>query len=101
MDSRLKQWMGSSTGRFLLVVAVPIVLYQLGRWGNVVAPGDPIVFSPWAADIGGHVLLGLLTLIIAFAGIVFGALALWVIACLAWDTITWVRTGNGGKRGNG
>ncbi|MGR3295847.1 MAG: hypothetical protein ACUZ8A_06435 [Candidatus Bathyanammoxibius sp.] len=95
MDSKqIKQWLGTWKARFLLVVAVPVVLYLLGRLGSMWA-SDPVAYTSWVTDLGGHVLVGLLVLLLASFGVYVGGFALWVLIGAAWNLVTWVRTGKG------
>ena len=84
--------MGTRKARFLLVAAVPVVLYLLGRLGDAWAPNAAITVTGLAA-VASYILIGIVVALALWFGLYGGVFILWAIIGFTWDTITWLRTG--------
>ena len=96
MDNRgIKRWMGTRKARVLLVVTIPAVLFLVGRCGDARNPDVTVITATGFAASAQYVLLGLTMAAVLVACLFLVGAVLWIGIGLAWNLLTWVRTGKG------
>ncbi len=94
MDNRgIKRWMGTRKARVLLVVTMPAVLFLVGRCGDARNPDVTVITATGFAASAQYVLLGFAMAAVLVAGLLVVSVGLWTGIGLAWNLLTWVRTG--------